>query len=516
MRSRAARPCSATTPTWDTHHQRTIANLEALFRARELHPDKGIAYSTEAHYTHGRMCGVLVVDGHPVPVDDSGALDLEALKPAEDGTGGHRGAHRGHHRARRGRTVPRVMEMRDRTTCGSTSTRLRRILRPAGGGGRPRRAARGSVAPSPRCDSIVIDPHKQRSLSLRVRCRAVPRPLGRPSVYLHDSPYTYFTSEELHLGEISLECSRAGAAAAALWLTFQVLPPTLEGLAVARAGRRAALRWAELIDRSDFLKLYQPPELDIVRILPGHLAQQPSRTSTRPPPVSPRGHGGSRGPGLREYAPDRCRSLTTRHPEITADADGARILRSVLMKPESEQYVDRCTPPGAARPFVTNSAATRTRAARAVTRDGNGRRGRDVSPAAAGRAVEAPRCNAECKNQVKGPDARWNSTSLRGSSRRSRSCRHRPGKVGAPHAVAEQDPRAASQALRTRAYNRVQQIAAQNAAVNEMLTRQDIVLLIQVEPGVGDPGHRGHHCGTAAAPGSPSPSTSTRATTPTS
>ena len=48
--------------------------------------------------------------------------------------------------------------------------------------------------------------------------------------YRHDSPYTYFTSDELHLGEISLECSRSGAAAAALWLTFQVLPPTPEGL----------------------------------------------------------------------------------------------------------------------------------------------------------------------------------------------------------------------------------------------------------------------------------------------
>ena len=50
-----------------------------------------------------------------------------------------------------------------------------------------------------------------------------------PSVgrfYQHDSPYTYFTSDELHLGEISLECSRAGAAAAALWLTFRLLPPT--------------------------------------------------------------------------------------------------------------------------------------------------------------------------------------------------------------------------------------------------------------------------------------------------
>ncbi|HEY1323864.1 MAG TPA: aspartate aminotransferase family protein, partial [Streptosporangiaceae bacterium] len=37
----------------------TIANLEALYVARELHPGRGVAYSAEAHYTHARMCGVL-------------------------------------------------------------------------------------------------------------------------------------------------------------------------------------------------------------------------------------------------------------------------------------------------------------------------------------------------------------------------------------------------------------------------------------------------------------------------
>jgi hypothetical protein len=34
-------------------------------------------------------------------------------------------------------------------------------------------------------------------------------------------------------------------------------------------------------------------------------------------------------------------AFTARHPEVTADADGARILRSVLMKPESENHVQR-------------------------------------------------------------------------------------------------------------------------------------------------------------------------------
>ena len=37
----------------------TIANLEALWVARSLHPGKAIAASDQAHYTHGRMAEVI-------------------------------------------------------------------------------------------------------------------------------------------------------------------------------------------------------------------------------------------------------------------------------------------------------------------------------------------------------------------------------------------------------------------------------------------------------------------------
>src|SRR3984885_5669330 len=57
----------------------TIANLEALYVARELHPGRGIAYSADAHYTHSRMCGLLGIQGHPVAVDRRGRMDLDAL-----------------------------------------------------------------------------------------------------------------------------------------------------------------------------------------------------------------------------------------------------------------------------------------------------------------------------------------------------------------------------------------------------------------------------------------------------
>src|SRR5919197_2714703 len=41
----------------------TIANLEALWVARELHPDRVIVSAANAHYTHSRMCAVLGVEG---------------------------------------------------------------------------------------------------------------------------------------------------------------------------------------------------------------------------------------------------------------------------------------------------------------------------------------------------------------------------------------------------------------------------------------------------------------------
>ena len=58
----------------------TIANLEALWVARESHPGKRIAYSADAHYTHSRMCQVIGVPGVAIPTDSAGRMDLGALE----------------------------------------------------------------------------------------------------------------------------------------------------------------------------------------------------------------------------------------------------------------------------------------------------------------------------------------------------------------------------------------------------------------------------------------------------
>src|SRR4030095_12603892 len=87
---------------------------------------------------------------------------------------------------------------------------------------------RAAFARIPDADSIVIDPHKHGLQPYGCGCVLFRDPsVGR--LYKHDSPYTYFSSDALHLGEISLECSRPGAAAVALWATHKLLPPVRGG-----------------------------------------------------------------------------------------------------------------------------------------------------------------------------------------------------------------------------------------------------------------------------------------------
>lgn len=319
----------------------TIANLEALFVARELHPGKGVAYSTEAHYTHGRICRVLGVEGHPVPVDDLGRMDLDALERVlRTGRVGTVVLTAGTTGLGAVEPIHEALALRERygvrihvdAAYGGFFTLLAGAPGPEGLPEEPWRA----IAEA---DSIVVDPHKHGLQPYG--CGAV---LFRdPSVgrfYLHDSPYTYFTSEELHLGEISLECSRAGAAAAALWLTFQLIPPTREGLGQSlAAGRRAALRWAELIEGSAHLELYQAPELDIVSYFPVTEAATLSQIDAASNRILQEGMTDS-DPVFVSTLRVGADRLTALHPKLVRDADGARVLRSVLMKPESEGYVD--------------------------------------------------------------------------------------------------------------------------------------------------------------------------------
>jgi len=317
----------------------TTANLEALWVSREINPGGSIAHSKDSHYTHTRMGEVLNVATIGIETDSQGRMrldDLETkLKTGKIGT---------------------VVVTVGTTGLGAVDPLADIIPLARNYGARvhvdtayggfftliadnhldPETARHyRAIADS---DSVVVDPHKHGLQPYG--CGAVLfRDVSVGRFYKHDSPYTYFASEDLHFGEIQLECSRAGASAAALWATLKVFPLTEAGLGqVLLGGRRAAVAWHDLIADSEYLTPLQRPELDILAYLPrfddmstldwaSHEIFERSAKTDRSNQIH-----------LATYVmkPD---GFAKRGIRLTENAESARIMRSVLMKPEQEHWI---------------------------------------------------------------------------------------------------------------------------------------------------------------------------------
>jgi glutamate/tyrosine decarboxylase-like PLP-dependent enzyme len=312
----------------------TLANLEALWMAGLLAPGRRIVGSEQAHYTHQRISGVLKLGYAGVVADDRGRMSLEALETE----------------LRKG-DVGTVVVTLGTTAIGAVDPldgvlALKekygfRVHVDAAYGGYFRlitetldESARRAYAAMEQADSIVIDPHKHGLQPYGCGCVLFRDPaVGR--YYKHDSPYTYFTSKQLHLGEISLECSRAGAAAVALWATQQLLPLTTGG-AFARGlarGRAAALELDRGLRGDERVQALAggAPELDIV--VWKLRAETPERA-------------GQRAQAL--FAACAARDLHLALVELpltwfepAAAGETVTCMRSVLMKPEHEAWLDR-------------------------------------------------------------------------------------------------------------------------------------------------------------------------------
>jgi len=205
----------------------TMANLEALWVGRQSTPHATVLASSASHYTHSRMSEVLGMPFKEVPTDAQGRMDTEALEqllaasevpPIVVVTLGTTGL---------GKVDPLadVVALKEKYSF--------RVHVDAAYGGYFKLSqlpeeTRQHFEAMPHADSIVIDPHKHGLQPYGCGSILLKDPAeGR--FYKHDSPYTYFTSGELHLGEITLECSRPGTAAAALWATMKKFPLEKDG-----------------------------------------------------------------------------------------------------------------------------------------------------------------------------------------------------------------------------------------------------------------------------------------------
>ena len=314
----------------------TMANLEALWVAGKLRPGAAVLASSQAHYTHGRIGAVLGLPFEAIACDRRGRMDPGALEAriARGGVGAVV--------ATIGTTatgsvdpLPAILALRERYGF--------RIHADAAYGGYFGLA--GDLGPEARAaydrlgeaDSIVIDPHKHGLQPYGCGC-VLFRDASVGRFYKHDSPYTYFSSDELHLGEISLECSRPGAAAVALWATQRLLPLEAGGEFAAGLSdcRAAALDvHAALAADRRFVTAF-PPELDIVVWIPR--ADTASAASVRSRRIFDEAARRGLHLALAELPSD---FFELEEAGILRDRETVTCLRSVLMKPEHRSWAPR-------------------------------------------------------------------------------------------------------------------------------------------------------------------------------
>jgi tyrosine decarboxylase / aspartate 1-decarboxylase len=314
----------------------TMANLEALWVASRLHPGKRILASQQAHYTHSRISEVLQIPFSSVPVSDDGRMDNAALESLlQQGNAGTVVVTMGNTGLGAVDSLAEILQLRDKYDF--------RIHADAAYGGYFGLAsglddetalAFDSLT---EVDSIVIDPHKHGLQPYGCGCILFKdSAVGR--FYKHGSPYTYFSSAELHLGEISLECSRPGASAVALWATQRLLPLVKGGeFADGLDSCLAAARdfHSRLTASKDFTPLMHP-ELDIVV----YAANAPTTTMAS-----------ERAREIFSKAADKNLHLAmielpvslASHwlPDLDVDSESITCLRSVLMKPAHKDWSER-------------------------------------------------------------------------------------------------------------------------------------------------------------------------------
>ena len=254
---------------WETHLGHltgggTMANLEALWIAGRIRPETTVLASSQAHYTHNRISAVLKLPFEGIACDRLARMDLVALEERLKAGGiGTVVATLGTTAVGSVDPLPGILKLRERYAF--------HLHADCAYGGYYLLA--DNLAPETRAaydrlgeaDSIVIDPHKHGLQPYGCGCVLFRDP-AVGTHYRHESPYTYFSSGDLHLGEISLECSRPGAAAVALWATQRLLP-LVHGGEFARMlhdCRAAALEFHAMLAADERFVVAFQPELDIV------------------------------------------------------------------------------------------------------------------------------------------------------------------------------------------------------------------------------------------------------------
>ena len=216
----------------------TLANMEALWAVRDTYSSGKNVFSSGSHYSWKRINSILRTDGFvEIGVDKQYRMDLNQLEDvlrkekismvmANFGTTGIGAVD----------PIEDILQLREKYGFhlhidAAYGGYTRAVLLDESGKLLPKERVRfplsdyvyRQAAVMARADSITIDPHKHGLVAYGAGS-VLYRDERLRQVILNTAPYTYHVTEKPNIGMFTLEGSRPGASAAAVWLTHRVIP----------------------------------------------------------------------------------------------------------------------------------------------------------------------------------------------------------------------------------------------------------------------------------------------------
>lgn len=255
----------------------SLANIEALWAARDFYPDGTVYFSEVSHYSWKRICSILRINKFKeIAVDSNLRMNLNLMEDELKKNG-----------------AMFVMANLGSTGAGSVDD-IKSILElknkygfhlhvDAAYGGFVRSAildenfnlkpynidmflseyVYDQLKVLEQADSLTIDPHKHGLISYGAGAVLYKNEELR-DIVLNTAPYTYHKQDKPNIGMFSLEGSRPGAMAAACWLTYKVMPLNETGTGeIIKNALAASKKFYELMEGTSPYKNLNFPDLDI-------------------------------------------------------------------------------------------------------------------------------------------------------------------------------------------------------------------------------------------------------------
>lgn len=256
----------------------SLANMEALWAARDFYSEGKVCFSEVSHYSWKRICKILGIKNYKeMPVDQFFRMDINSLEEelkknkvmfvmanlGSTGAGSvdnleellllrEKYNFHLHVDAAYGGFVKSVILNDDYTLMPFNSERMHLSA-----------YTYKQLSLLGEADSITIDPHKHGLISYGAGAVLYKNEELR-SVLLNTAPYTYHKQDKPNIGMFSLEGSRPGAMAAACYLTYKVMPPVSSSIgSLISQSLAASKKLHDMIEQSPTLANLNYPDLDI-------------------------------------------------------------------------------------------------------------------------------------------------------------------------------------------------------------------------------------------------------------